>query len=97
MIVLIDFQCLLFSYHFLTLLVLGTLRARVPVLVDDLLVDMLLELVNRGLVELACADLALEQDVHLGECTACWLRKVEVGVDDAAEADAGLEGISTYL
>lgn len=90
MVLLIGFTCLSSLDHFLSLLILCALRARITVLVDDLLVDILLELINLCLVELACADLALEKDVHLGKGAACWLGEVEVRVNNAAEANTGL-------
>lgn len=66
------------------------LLQRVLVLRHDAALDRRLECIHRRVVELARRDLALEEDVQLGEGAAAGLGDAEVGVDDAEEAYAAL-------
>jgi hypothetical protein len=71
--------------------ILYTLYLGVVVIVlDDITVNVLLEHVDFGRSELACADTLLEEHVHLGKRAPGRLRHAEIGVDHAKETQTSL-------
>lgn len=64
------------------------------VAVDDAALDLLVKDVDLCRGKLARTHAALKEQVELGKGAAGRLGDAEVGVDDAEEADAALEGMS---